>query len=136
MNRRRSNQYSAHREPLAPDVKQVTPNSQVFGLRSGQSHQTERRVMGKGQIAFYLKQMSAEDQCSFNRWLKANAILGSIFTAGIIAMAVAGSMSAGPRDAAVASSTSASGGAMPEARRRPMGGVVTTQEPKIRQKLF
>jgi hypothetical protein len=92
--------------------------------------------MGKGQIAFDLKQMSAKDQRSFNRWLKANAILGSIFTAGIIAMAVAGSISAGPRDAAVASSTSASGGAMPEPRRRPMGGVVTTQEPKIRQKLF
>jgi hypothetical protein len=50
-------------------------------------------------------------------------------------MAVAGSMSAGPHDAAVASSTSASAGAMPEPRRRPMG-VVTTQEPKIRQKLF
>jgi hypothetical protein len=92
--------------------------------------------MERGQIAFRLKRMSAEDQRSFNRWLKANAILGSIFTAGIIAMTVAGSMSAGPRDAAVASSTSASGGAMPEPRRRPMGGVVTIQEPKIRQKLF
>jgi hypothetical protein len=51
-----------------------------------------------------------------------------------MAMAVAGSMSAGSRDAAVASSTSASGGVMPEPRRRPMG-VVTTQEPKT-QKLF
>jgi hypothetical protein len=32
--------------------------------------------MGKGQIAFYYKRMSAEDQRRFNRWLKANAILG------------------------------------------------------------
>ncbi len=91
--------------------------------------------MGRGQIASCYKRMSAEDQRTFNRWLKANAILGSIFTAGIIAMALAGSMSAGPRDAAVASSTRASGGAMPEQRRSPTG-VVITQEPKIRQKLF
>jgi hypothetical protein len=61
--------------------------------------------------------------------------IGSIFTAGIIAMAVAGSMSAGPRDAAVASSTRASDGATSE-QRRGQSGVVTTQEPKIRQKLF
>ncbi len=91
--------------------------------------------MGRGQIAFYYKRMSPENQRAFNRWLRANAILGSTFAAGIIAMAVAGAMSAGPHDAAVASSTSASAGAMPEPRRRPMG-VVTTQEPKIRQKLF
>jgi hypothetical protein len=91
--------------------------------------------VGRGQIAIYFKRMSAEDQRNFNRWLKANAILGSIFTAGVIAMAVAGSISAGPGDAALAGSTSASAGAMPEPRRRPMG-VVTTQEPKIRQKLF
>jgi hypothetical protein len=100
------------------------------------AYETERRVMGRGRVAFFYKQMSPENQRAFNRWLKANAILGSIFTAGIIAMAVAGSMSAGPRDAALASTTSVSGGAMPEPRRRPMGGVVTIQEPKIRQKLF
>jgi hypothetical protein len=91
--------------------------------------------MGRGQIAFYYKRMSPENQRAFNRWLKANAILGSIFAAGVIAMAVAGSMSVGSRDAAVASTTSASGGVMPEPRRRPMA-VVTTQEPKTRQKLF
>jgi hypothetical protein len=91
--------------------------------------------MGRGQIAFYYKRMSPQHHRAFNRWLKANAILGSIFAAGIIAMAVAGSTSAGLGDAAVASSTRASGGAMPEPRRRPMS-VVTTQEPKTRQKLF
>jgi hypothetical protein len=41
--------------------------------------------MGRGQIAFVYKRMSPENQRAFNRWLKANAILGSIFTAGIIA---------------------------------------------------
>jgi hypothetical protein len=45
--------------------------------------------MGRGQIAFYYERMSPENQRLFNRWLKANAILGSIFAAGIIAMAVA-----------------------------------------------
>jgi hypothetical protein len=49
----------------------------------------------------YMK-MSSEDRRTFDRWLTANAILSLIFTVGIIAMAVAGLNSGGPRDAAVA----------------------------------
>ena len=55
----------------------------------------------------YLK-MSSEDQRTFDRWLKANAILSLIFAVGIIAMAVAGFNSRGSRDAAVAKDTKTS----------------------------
>jgi hypothetical protein len=34
--------------------------------------------------------MSAEDRHTFDRWLKANAVVGSIFAAGLFAMALAG----------------------------------------------
>jgi len=119
-------------------VKQVTTirrshdYSQVISFSA---YQTERRVMGKGHIAFHYKRMSPEDQRTFDRWLKANAILGSILAAGIFVMALAGSRSVGPRDAAVASTTKASDVARSEQRGR-QTGAVTTQEPKIRQKLF
>jgi len=53
-------------------------------------------------IAFYYRTLSSEDQRAFNRWLKANAIVGAIFAIGLIAMALAGSRSAVPRDAEVA----------------------------------
>ena len=96
------------------------------------AHQTERRVMGKRNIAFYYEKLSLEDQHTFNRWLKANAIGGAIFAISLIAMALAGSRSVGPRDAEVASSMKASGVAASEQRRR-QPGVVTTQNPKMRQ---
>jgi hypothetical protein len=86
--------------------------------------------MGKRNIAFYYEKLSPEDQHTFNRWLKANAI--GIFAIALIAMALAGSRSVGPRDAEVASSMKASGVAASEQRRR-QPGVVTTQNPKMRQ---
>jgi hypothetical protein len=58
--------------------------------------------MGKGYILRARKTMSEEDQRAFDRWLKANAVVGLIFAAGIIAMAWAGSNSAGPRDTVLA----------------------------------
>jgi len=91
--------------------------------------------MGKGRTAFHYRRLSAEDQRTFDRWLKANAIVGAILATGLIAMALTGSKSVGPRDAEVASSTKASDVAVSEQRwRRP--GVVTTQDPKVRSKLF
>jgi hypothetical protein len=39
--------------------------------------------------------LSPEDQREFDRWLKANAILGLIIAAGLVAMALAGSNSGG-----------------------------------------
>src|SRR5258708_36455401 len=62
------------------------------------AHQTERRVMGKRNIAFYYEKLSPEDQHTFNRWLKANAIEGAIFAIALIAMALAGSRAVGAHD--------------------------------------
>ena len=64
--------------------------------------------MKKGTIHRELKNMSPQDQRAFDRWLKENTIVGVIFAAGILAMALAGSNSAGPRDTVVANSTKAS----------------------------
>jgi len=78
--------------------------------------------MGKRNIAFYYEKLSPEDQHTFNRWLKANAIEGAIFAIALIAMALSGSRSVGPRDAEVASQHESFGccrvGTAPEAPRR------------------
>jgi hypothetical protein len=58
--------------------------------------------MGKGEIARYYKFMSPADRRTFDRWLKANAIVGLILTTGIVAMAISGSKA---RDPAVADNT-------------------------------
>jgi hypothetical protein len=47
---------------------------------------------GKGQVDQY-KTLSPDDRLKFDRWLKSNAITGSILAAGLVAMAVAGSNS-------------------------------------------
>jgi hypothetical protein len=91
--------------------------------------------MRKGDISLYYQRMSREDQRTFNRWLKANAILGLIFAAGIIAMALAGSRSVGPRDAAVANTSKASDVAV-SAQRRKQTGVLSTHELVIQDKPF
>ena len=50
------------------------------------------------------QKMSPKEQREFNRWLKTNAILGSLLAIGMMAMALAGSNSAGRSDAAMAAS--------------------------------
>jgi hypothetical protein len=62
--------------------------------------------------------MSAEDQLTFNRWLKANTVVGLILAAGLAAMAVAGSNSVGRLDAAVADRTKISGAGDSDQSRR------------------
>jgi hypothetical protein len=91
--------------------------------------------MGEGGIAFYYTRLSREDRRTFDRWLKANAIVGAIFATGLIVMALTGSRSVGPRDAELASRTKASDVAVSEQRWR-QPGIATTQDPKVRQKLF
>jgi hypothetical protein len=56
----------------------------------------------QNQISY--QRMSPKEQREFNRWLKTNTILGSILAIGMLAMAVAGSDSAGRSDAAMAAS--------------------------------
>ena len=45
---------------------------------------------------------SPKEQREFNRWLTSNTILGSILAIGMLAMALAGSNSAGQSDEATA----------------------------------
>ncbi len=61
--------------------------------------------MGKGVMREY-QRLSPEDKRAFDRWLKTNAILGSILAVGILSMALAGSVSVGRNDAAIAASRS------------------------------
>lgn len=48
--------------------------------------------------------MTPKELREFNKWLKANTILGSILAIGMLAMAFAGSSSSGRPDAAMADS--------------------------------
>jgi len=91
--------------------------------------------MGEDGIAFYYTRLSREDRRTFDRWLKANAIVGAIFATGLIVMALTGSRFVGPRDAEVASRTKASDVAVSQQHWR-QPGIVTTQDPKIRPKQF
>ena len=81
---------------------------------------------GKVQSAILLQETVRGSRRTFDRWLQANAIFGSIFGAALIAMAFAGSRSIAPRDAAVASGTTTGYevGA-PEQRRTRTEGVTT-----------
>jgi hypothetical protein len=58
--------------------------------------------MENGYVAREYQKLSANDRRTFDRWLKANAFIGLIFAAGIIAMALAGSRSSGPNAAILA----------------------------------
>ena len=53
--------------------------------------------MSDGNITRHYRAMSAEDRRTFDRWLKANAAAGLIIASGLVAMALLGSNSAGPR---------------------------------------
>ena len=45
-----------------------------------------------GQILAQYKTMSSEDQATFHRWVRLNAVLGSIMAAGLLAMALVGNI--------------------------------------------
>jgi len=83
-------------------------------------------------MEFQYRKLSPQDQRTFNRWLKANAIVGAIFAIGFIAMALAGSSSVGPRDVEITSTAKASSA--------PRIGTATRHidhpVPQVRQKLF
>jgi hypothetical protein len=55
--------------------------------------------MTKGDIAGMYNNLSNEDRREFDRWLRANAVVASIFAAAFLAMAVVGSGGPGPRQA-------------------------------------
>ena len=62
--------------------------------------------MRGSEFARICKSMSPEDQRTFDRWLKANAFAGLLFTTAVVVMADAGSMSGERREATVADATS------------------------------
>jgi hypothetical protein len=47
----------------------------------------------------FYQRMSVEDQMQFDRWLKANAVVASIFSALVVAMLFLGAQSSEPADA-------------------------------------
>lgn len=51
--------------------------------------------MAEGRLSESYQKMSAEDRMEFNRWLKANAVVASIFSAALVAMAFVGSQNSG-----------------------------------------
>src|SRR5262245_52529224 len=59
-------------------------------LPSDSGRPSERCVMGKGKIAEQYRRLSPEDQATFNRWLRGNAVFGSLIAIGLTAMAIAG----------------------------------------------
>jgi hypothetical protein len=69
--------------------------------------------MEKADISIRHRSMSSEDQGAFDRWLKANSILGVIFAILFVAMAVAGWMAEGPPGAAIADSRAPPGASAP-----------------------
>ena len=50
----------------------------------------------------FYQRMSVEDQIQFDRWLKANAVVASIFTAAVVAMAFVYWHNSGPADESTA----------------------------------
>ena len=70
-----------------------------------------------------IESMSPEDRHTFDRWLKANAVVGFVLLAALIAMALVGSNSATPDEAAVANGTKDSAVLPPAVRRSAVAGV-------------
>lgn len=83
----------------------------------------ENGYVENGYVSHSYMKMSLDDQRTFDRWLKANAIIGSIFAVGVIAMAVAGYNSGGARDGAVAENTKTTTDVVASERRRLRAGV-------------
>jgi hypothetical protein len=64
------------------------------------------RVMWHG-VSYGYEKMSSEDRRKFDKWIVANAILGAVCAAGILAMAFAGFNSPGRSDAMIAANSKA-----------------------------
>lgn len=56
----------------------------------------------------FYSRMSVEDQIQFDRWLKANAVVASLFSAVVVAMLFLGAKSSEPADTTAASIRTAS----------------------------
>ena len=66
--------------------------------------------MGKGKIFDQYKPLSPNDRRAFDRWLKGNAVIGSILAAGLVAMTIAGANSGPSHDLELSSVERAASG--------------------------
>jgi hypothetical protein len=64
--------------------------------------------MLEGRTSAFYKQLSPQDRIVFDRWLKANAVVASIFSAALVAMAFLGTPFSGPIDTSAAQIRTAS----------------------------
>ena len=62
----------------------------------------------------FYKQLSPQDRIQFDRWLKANAVVASIFSAALVAMAFLGTPFSGSVDTSAAHVRTASISSIPE----------------------
>jgi hypothetical protein len=60
--------------------------------------------MAKGFVLYSVQRMSRQDRRAFDRWLKANVVVGLILAAGLVAMALVGASSTPPGEATAANS--------------------------------
>jgi hypothetical protein len=79
-------------------------------------------TMTKGEIIRHSRRLSPRDQLAFDRWLKANLVVGSLIAGGLVLMAVAGSGARLGPEQAIASSSPA----IPTARNRPLHDLKAT----------
>src|SRR5262249_59327792 len=77
-------------------------------LRSAASRTHGDEAMTKGEIIAQYRTMSEADRRTFDRWLKLNMVIGSLFTAALLFMAFGGPDLVAP-NAAVAQSKGAAG---------------------------
>jgi hypothetical protein len=84
--------------PVTSPARDTPYSSVTFAARN-----RRRQAMTKGEMLAYSRDMSAEDQRKFDRWIKANAAIATIVAMGFVAMALAGvgadADSIGPRSA-------------------------------------
>jgi hypothetical protein len=55
--------------------------------------------MTKGEAFHQYQHMSADEKRTFDRWLRLNAVVATVFAAGLLAMSLASTFTPGPRSA-------------------------------------
>ena len=88
--------------------------------------------MTKGEILRTYRHMSAEDQQIFNRWLKTNAVIGSIVSAALVAMALSGPDMPGPGPRQAVAQNAEASEISAAAAQREQSGTVSPHELTIR----
>src|SRR5262245_31696941 len=75
---------------------------------SGVTETTRSRFMREVRPSEFYSRMSIEDQIQFDRWLKANAVVASLFWAAVVAMLFLGAQSSQPAHTTASVITTAS----------------------------